>query len=164
MFIIVIVFWLGLFRPSGLLFSFVPALLLSILISLFLPSSYISLSYFILAVPMCECENTRAWDPHFLSPYWMVLSEKVEILFGAKKLTKLGTNYRELKLGKLCHFQSFRVLGDYCASGSSASMNHPEVSHLGVALQWITPKCRYCASGSSASMNHPEVSLLRIWE
>ena len=32
-----------------------PALLLSILAPLFLPSSFVSLSYFILAVPMHEC-------------------------------------------------------------------------------------------------------------
>ena len=40
--------------PSGLLF-FVPALLFSILIPYFLPSSSVSLSYFLLAVPMREC-------------------------------------------------------------------------------------------------------------
>ena len=49
-----IVFWLGCDRPSGLLL-FVPALLLSILTPLFLPSSSVSLSYFVLAVPMLEC-------------------------------------------------------------------------------------------------------------
>ena len=49
-----IVFWLGWDRPSGLL-SFVFALLFSILTSLFLPSSSVSLSYFILAVPIREC-------------------------------------------------------------------------------------------------------------
>ena len=41
-------------RPSGLL-SFVPALLLSILTPLFLSSSFVSLSYFILTVPIREC-------------------------------------------------------------------------------------------------------------
>ena len=51
---IIIVFWLGCDRPSGLLL-FVPALLLSILTPLFLPSSSVSLSYFVLAVPMREC-------------------------------------------------------------------------------------------------------------
>ena len=53
-FVIIIVFWLGCDRPSGLLL-FVPALLLSILTPLFLPSSSVSLSYFVLAVPMREC-------------------------------------------------------------------------------------------------------------
>ena len=38
-----------------LLVSFMPTLLLSILTSIFLPSHSISLSYFIHAVPMCEC-------------------------------------------------------------------------------------------------------------
>ena len=51
---ILIVFWLGSIRPSGL-FSFVFALVLSILMPLFLPSSSVSVSYFILAVPMREC-------------------------------------------------------------------------------------------------------------
>ena len=57
---IIIVFLLGCDRQSGLLF-FVPALLLSMLTPLFLPSSSVSLSYFILAV-----QNTRARVPHFL--------------------------------------------------------------------------------------------------
>ena len=52
---IIIVFLLGWFRLSGLLFSFVTALLLSILTPIFLPSFSASLSYFILAVPMREC-------------------------------------------------------------------------------------------------------------
>ena len=51
---IIIVFWSGCDRPSGLL-SFVPALLLFILTPLFLPSSSVSLSYFVLAVPMRKC-------------------------------------------------------------------------------------------------------------
>ena len=51
---IIIVFWLGCDRPSGLLL-FVPALLLSAVTPLFLPSSFFSLSYFVLAVPMREC-------------------------------------------------------------------------------------------------------------
>ena len=50
----IIVFWLGCDRPLGLLFSR-PTLLLSILTLLFLPSSSVSLSYFILAVPISEC-------------------------------------------------------------------------------------------------------------
>ena len=51
---IIIVFRLGCDMPSGFIF-FVPALLLSILTPLFLPSSSVSLPYFILAVPMREC-------------------------------------------------------------------------------------------------------------
>ena len=53
MFIIVVV-WLGCDRPSGLQF-FVPALVFSILRPLFLTSSFVSLSYFILVVHMHEC-------------------------------------------------------------------------------------------------------------
>ena len=45
---------LGCDRPSGLLL-FVPALLLSILTPLFCVSSTVSLSYFVLAVPMPKC-------------------------------------------------------------------------------------------------------------
>ena len=48
---IIIVFWLGCDRPSGLLL-FVPALLFFVLTPLFQPPSSVSLSYFILAVPM----------------------------------------------------------------------------------------------------------------
>ena len=50
---IIIVFRLGCDRPSGLLL-FVPAVLFSILTCLFCVSSSVSLSYFILAVPMRE--------------------------------------------------------------------------------------------------------------
>ena len=56
----IIVFWLGCDRPSGLLL-FVYALLLSILTPLFLPSSSVSLSYFVLAVPMSECLGKQSW-------------------------------------------------------------------------------------------------------
>ena len=51
---IITVFRFGCDRPSGLLL-FVPALLLSMLTPLFLPSSSVYLSYFVLAVPMREC-------------------------------------------------------------------------------------------------------------
>ena len=50
---IIIVFWLGCDRLLGLFF--VPTFLLAILTPLFLPPSFVSLSYFILAVPMHEC-------------------------------------------------------------------------------------------------------------
>ena len=51
---IIIVFLLGCDMPSGL-HVFVPALLLSIITPLFLPSSSVSFPYFILAVPMRKC-------------------------------------------------------------------------------------------------------------
>ena len=51
---IIIVFRLGCDRRWGLLL-FVPAVLFSVLAPLFCPSSSVSLSYFILAVPMREC-------------------------------------------------------------------------------------------------------------
>ena len=50
-FVYFIAFWLGCDRPLGLLL-FVPAVLFSIL---FCVSSSVSLSYFILAVPMRKC-------------------------------------------------------------------------------------------------------------
>ena len=51
---VIILFWLGSDKLSGLL-PFVLALLFSILTTLFCPSSSVALSYFSLAVPMCEC-------------------------------------------------------------------------------------------------------------
>ena len=70
---IIIVFWLGCDRPSRLLL-FVPALLLSILTPLFLPSSSVSLSYFVLAVPMRECLGKHSCiGSHLVLSYWMVL-------------------------------------------------------------------------------------------
>ena len=51
--LITIVFWLGCDRPSGLFF--VRALLLSLLTPIFLPSPSVSLSFFVLAVPMRGC-------------------------------------------------------------------------------------------------------------
>ena len=77
-----IVIWLGSERPSG--FSFVPTLLLSILKLLFLPSSSVSLYYFILAVLMRECFGKH---PHTSSPIsyshteWYFLFS----LFGARE-------------------------------------------------------------------------------
>ena len=49
---IIIIFWLGCYRYWD--FFFMSALLLSILTALFLPSSSVSLPYFVLAVPMHE--------------------------------------------------------------------------------------------------------------
>ena len=57
---IIIVFSLGSDRLLGLLFPFMPALLLFIPTSLFLPSSYVTLSYFILALPMRECSGKHS--------------------------------------------------------------------------------------------------------
>ena len=53
------VFWLGFYvsRPSGPIFHSYP---LSILTPLFLPSSSVSLFYFILTVPMQECLGNRS--------------------------------------------------------------------------------------------------------
>ena len=60
---IFILFWLGGDKPKGLLF-FVPAVLLSVLMPLFLPFSSVSLSYFMFAVLMHECLDTRVF-PNF---------------------------------------------------------------------------------------------------
>ena len=57
--IIMIIYWLGCDRPSGL-FIFVPALLLAILTPLFLPSSSVSLSYFVRAFLMRECSGKHS--------------------------------------------------------------------------------------------------------
>ena len=71
---IIIVFVLGCDRPAGLLF-FVPALLLSILTHLFLPSSSVSLCYFILAVPMREClgKHSCMSSPFPIAIQWLFL-------------------------------------------------------------------------------------------
>ena len=55
------------------IFFLLPAVLLNIFTLLILPTSSVSLSYFILSVPMRMWGNTHAWVPHFLYPYWMVL-------------------------------------------------------------------------------------------
>ena len=55
----IIIFWLGCDRQSGLHF-FVPTLVLSILTPL-LPPSTVSLSYFVLVVPMRECLGKHSW-------------------------------------------------------------------------------------------------------
>ena len=70
---IIIVFWLECDRPSGLIF-FVSALLLSILMPPFLPSSSVYLISFLLFTCASVWENTLAWVPHFQSPYWIVLA------------------------------------------------------------------------------------------
>ena len=54
-------------------YFFCSALLISTFILLFLLSSSVSLSYFNPAVPCPSVwENTRAWVPHFLYPYWII--------------------------------------------------------------------------------------------
>ena len=52
--------------PSGLLFFFVPVLLISILTRLFLPSRIFLYISFLLFPSASVWENTRAWVPHFL--------------------------------------------------------------------------------------------------
>ena len=80
------------YRPSGLHFSFDPALLFSILTSLVLPSSSITLSYFILAVLLRECLGKHSC----MSPIsynhneWYFLfsdsaTTSAQCVFGAKK-------------------------------------------------------------------------------
>ena len=67
---IIIVLWL-----SGLLF-FMPALLLSILTPLFLPSSTLSLSYFVLAVP---CESV--WENSCMSSHVLYSNTEWDLFF-----------------------------------------------------------------------------------
>ena len=66
------------FRPSRLLFYFVPTLLVSILTPLFLSSSSVSLPFLcLISFLLFQCAsvwgNTRAWVLHFLRPYLMAL-------------------------------------------------------------------------------------------
>ena len=74
---IIIVFSLGSDRLSGLL-SFVPALLFLILTPLFLSSSFVLLSYFILAVPKRECLEKHAC---MSSPFLIAILNGTELHF-----------------------------------------------------------------------------------
>ena len=86
---IIIIFWLGSSRPSGLIF-FVPSLLLSTLAPLFLPSSSVSLSYFIPAAPMRECLGRHLC---LSSPFpWMVIPFSWNEMIECQKLTN-NNNY-----------------------------------------------------------------------
>ena len=76
------VFWLGCDSPSALLFI-VPVLLLSVLTPLFLPSSSVSLYYFILVVPMQECFEKRLLHEFPISyryTEWYLLLSRGEIV------------------------------------------------------------------------------------
>ena len=95
---IIIVFWLGCDRLSGLLFL-VPTLLLSKLAPLSLPSLSVSLSCFILAVPMHKVwENTLVWVPFpaaLLNGTFFFC--KMRWTFGSKSrlsITKCNNNYK----------------------------------------------------------------------
>ena len=81
---IIIVFRLGCGRPSGLLLC-VPAVLFSILPPLFCPSSSVSLSYFILAVPMRECLGKHSC---MSSPFPIAILN-VNLLFSLNDLIKM---------------------------------------------------------------------------
>ena len=86
---IIIVFWLGCDRPSGLLL-FVPALLLSILTPLFLPSSSVSLCYFVLAVPMHECLGNHSC----MSSPWPIEIQNGTFLFSRCEIVcNLGRSF-----------------------------------------------------------------------
>ena len=79
-----IVFKLGCDSPSGLLY-FVPALLLSLLTLLFLPSPFVCLSAIIIAVQMHECLGKLAHEfPISYSYTWIlgVASKQQSLLCG----------------------------------------------------------------------------------
>ena len=82
---IIIVIRLGYDRPSGLLL-FVPAVLFSIHTPLFYPYSSVTLSYFILAVPMRECLGKHSC---MSSPFPIAIlngtSDFLFSLFGARE-------------------------------------------------------------------------------
>ena len=70
---IIIVFWLVCNRPCGLLYF----ILLSIFTPLFLPSSSVCLSYFILAVPMRECLGKQSCtSSNFQIEFFSLVQEK----------------------------------------------------------------------------------------
>ena len=82
---IIIVFWIGQFGPLELRFSFVLALLLSILTPLFLASSSF-LSHFSFLLFPCErvCENTRAWVAFYYS------HTEWHLIFSRNDMTKMA--------------------------------------------------------------------------
>ena len=79
--IIIIVFWLGNYSSSWLIF-FVPALLLSVLTPLFLPSLSVFLSYLIFAVPMREgfWEHSCMSPPSYSHTEWNLFSRNELII------------------------------------------------------------------------------------
>ena len=79
---IILVFRLGCDRPSGLLL-FVPTVLFSILTPLFCVSSSVSLSYFVLAVPMRKClrKHSHELPVSYSHTEWYFLIS----LFGARE-------------------------------------------------------------------------------
>ena len=85
---IIIVFVLGCDRKLGLLL-FVPALLLSILTPVFLPSSSVSLSYFVLAVPMRECLGKHSC----MSSPFPVAILNATVLFSWGEILCLGRSF-----------------------------------------------------------------------
>ena len=92
---IIIVFRLGCDRPSGLLL-FVPAVLFSTLTPLFCPSSSVSLTYFVLAVPMRECLGKHSCTS---SPF------PIAILNGTSSLLSLVQENINMPSG---HYHRFR--------------------------------------------------------
>ena len=71
----IIVFWLGQFRPCGLLFLSCPLYFFPYWrLSSYLLPLFLYLISFLLFPCASVWENTRAWVPLFLLPYWMVLA------------------------------------------------------------------------------------------
>ena len=103
---IIIVFWLGCDRPSGLLL-FVPALLLSILTPIFLPSSFVSLSYFVFALPMRECLGKHSC---MSSPWPTAILNGIFFFSRDEIVCKLGRSFvyqNQIKLNYLISFLLF---------------------------------------------------------
>ena len=100
-----IVFWLGCDRPSGLLL-FLPALLPSKLTPLVLPCSNVSLSYFILAVPMREClgKNSCTSSPF---PIAILNATSFFSLFGARETKHAQRSGRYYRLCYKLQFKPF---------------------------------------------------------
>ena len=70
----IIVFWFGSDRPPGLHFLSCPFFFfLYSRLSSYLLRMFRCLLSFLLFPCASDFENTRAWVPHFLKPYWMVL-------------------------------------------------------------------------------------------
>ena len=142
-------------RPSGLLF-FVPALLLSILTPLFLPSSSVSLYYFIHAVPIRECLGKHSCMS-FPCPYshteWYLHFSRGEIVC-------LGRSFvNQIKLNFSCRTPTPEDAGLRMAS-SSASDSRMRLKTLqetsrNVEIQIIIFVCQQQTLSSTSKSDPP---------
>ena len=109
---IIIVFLLGCDRPSELLL-FVPVVHFSILMPLFCVSSSVSLSYFILAVPMRECLGKHSC----MSSQFPIAPIKKFIVMATSRMIGIHRSTVDLRRRQSSALQSFPIISN---AGSAA--------------------------------------------